>query len=263
MHIAVCIKQVPDTTDVRINPETNTLIRDGVASIINPFDVCAIEEGVRLRDRVGEGSKTTVVSMGPPQVDAALREAISVGADEAVLLSDRAFAGADTWATSLTLAAAMKILKPDLILCGKQAIDGDTAQVGPGIACHLDWPQACYVAKVAEIASGRAVVECLMDTGRETLEVELPAVFTVVSEINEPRLPSLKGKMKAKKADIQVLNLAALGLVAEAVGLKGSPTCVNRIFSPPRRAGGEIAPGETASEMAKFAAARMKEWGVF
>ena len=150
MNIIVCIKQVPETTEVRINPQTNTLIREGVKSIINPFDMYAIEEGVRLKERFG--GKVTALTMGPPQAEAALREAISVGCDEAILVSDRAFAGSDTWATSYTLAGAIrKIGAFDVILCGKQASDGDTAQVGPGISVHLDIPQVTYVKKIEDI----------------------------------------------------------------------------------------------------------------
>ncbi len=258
MNIVVCIKQVPDTTDVRIDPVTNTLVRQGVESIINPFDAYAIEEGVRIRERLGSG-KVIIVTMGPPQAETALREAISLGADEAVLLCSRAFAGGDTWATSLTLSQAMKKLNPDVVLAGKQAIDGDTAQVGPGISCHLDWPQACYVSKIREIEKGRAVVECLMETGKEVLEVELPAVLTVVKEINEPRLPSLKGKMRAKKAEITVWNEADIEADPEKVGLKGSPTAVNRTFSPPRRSGGEIIQAETNNEAGKILVGKIKE----
>ncbi len=258
MNIVVCIKQVPETTEVRIDPVTNTLVRQGVASIINPFDAYAIEEGVRIRERLG-GGKVTVVTMGPPQAESALREAISLGADDVVLVCGRAFAGGDTWATSLTLALAMKKIEPDVVLCGKQAIDGDTAQVGPGISCHLDWPQACYVSKIREIGKGRAVVECLMETGKEVLEVQLPAVLTVVKEINEPRLPSLKGKMKAKKATITTWSEADIGADPEKVGLKGSPTAVNRTFSPPRRGGGEIIQAETAAEAAKILVGKIKE----
>ena len=260
MHIAVCLKQVPDTTDVRINPETNTLVRDGVASIINPFDVYAIEEAVRVKERppCGGSGKVTVITMGPPQAEAALREALSVGADEAVLLTDRAFGGGDTLATSWALACAIRRLAPDLVLCGKQAIDGDTAQVGPGIACHLDWPQACYVSKIVEMASGRAVVECLMDNGRETLEVALPAVMTVVKEINEPRLASLKGKMRAKKAEIVKWGAAEAGADPARVGLKGSPTAVFRVFSPPKRGGGERIEGDGPAEKARILVAKLK-----
>ena len=259
MHIAVCVKQVPDTTDVRIDPATNTLVRSGVASILNPFDAYAVEEGVRLREAQGGDSKVTVLSMGPPQAEAMLRECLSVGADEAVLLSDRAFAGADTWATSWALALALGKLKADLVICGKQAIDGDTAQVGPGIARHLDWPQACYVSKVAELVSGRIVVECLLEAGREVLEVQLPAVLTVVKDVNIPRLPSLKGKMRAKKAEITIWKAADIGADPADVGLNGSPTVVARTFSPPGRSGGEIISGDSAPEKARKLVARLRE----
>lgn len=258
MNIVVCIKQVPDTTEVRIDPQTNTLIREGVDSIINPFDTYAIEEAVRIKERLGEG-KVTILSMGPPQVEAALREAISVGAEEVILLSDRAFAGADTWSTSLTLATALRGMEFDLLLCGKQAIDGDTAQVGPGIACHLDLPQVCYVNKIREISKEKAVVERMMETGIEVIEVELPAVFTVVKDINEPRLPSLKGKMRAKKAEIIIKTAKDIGAAPEEIGLNGSPTVVDKIFSPPKRSGGEMIEGDTAGELAKNVVGKLKE----
>ena len=257
MNIAVCIKQVPDTTDVRLDPATNTLIRQGVESIINPLDTHAIEEGVRIRERLGDG-RVTVVSMGPPQAESALREALSLGADDAILLSSPAFAGGDTWSTSLTLALAMRKLAPDLVLAGKQSTDGDTGQVGPGISAHLDWPQACYVSKIREITKDRAVVECLMDVGKEVLEVQLPAVLTVVKEINEPRLPSFKGKMRAKKATITVWNEKDIEANPEKVGLKGSPTVVSRLFSPPGRGGGEMIQAGSAFETAKIIVEKIK-----
>ena len=185
MNIIVCIKQVPETTDVRINPETNTLIREGVKSIINPFDMYAIEEAARLKERFG--GKAMVLTMGPPQAEAALREAISMGMDEAILVSDRAFAGSDTWASSYTLSAAIRKIKEfDLIICGKQASDGDTAQVGPGIAAHLDLPQITYVKKIEECTQDKLRAERLMEEGFEIIETPLPALITVVKEINEP-----------------------------------------------------------------------------
>ncbi|MCX5714152.1 MAG: electron transfer flavoprotein subunit beta/FixA family protein, partial [Candidatus Omnitrophica bacterium] len=199
MNIVVCIKQVPETTQVRINPETNTLIREGVKSIINPFDMYAIEEAVRLKEKFG--GKATVISMGPPQADAALREAISMGIDEGILVCDRAFAGSDTWATSYTLAGAIKKLGAfDLIICGKQASDGDTAQVGPGISTHLSSPQVTYVKKVEEATDKSMRLERMMEEGFEIIEAPLPLLITVVKEINEPRIPSLKGMMRAKSA---------------------------------------------------------------
>ncbi len=243
MNIIVCIKQVPETTDVKIDPETNTLIREGVASIINPFDTYAIEEGVRLREKFG--GKVTVLSMGPPQAQEALREAISVGADEGVLLSDRAFAGSDTWATSYTLAKAIeKIGAFDIILCGKQASDGDTAQVGPGISTHLDIPQVTYVKKIEEIKENAVKVERMTEGGFEIIEAPIPCLMTVVKEINEPRLPSLRGKMKARKAEIKVMTSKDLDLDPSKIGLNGSPTKVMKIFTPPPRKGGQILQGE-------------------
>ncbi|MFC1808056.1 electron transfer flavoprotein subunit beta/FixA family protein [Candidatus Omnitrophota bacterium] len=242
MNIIVCIKQVPDTANVRIDPMTNTLIREGVESIINPFDMYAIEEAIRVREKVG--GKVTVVSMGPPQAEVALREALSMGADEAVLVSDRAFAGSDTWATSYTLAAAIrKIGSFDIIFCGKQAADGDTAQVGPGIAVHLDIPQVTYVKKIEDISEEGARVQRMTEEGYEVLQTPLPVLLTVVKEINEPRMPSLKGKMKAKSTEILKLTAADLDVEETFLGLNGSPTQVVKIFSPPSREGGEIFTG--------------------
>jgi electron transfer flavoprotein beta subunit len=256
MDIIACIKQVPDTTDVKIDPATNTLIREGVASVINPFDTYAIEEAVRLKEKFG--GKVIALSMGPPQAQQALREAISLGADEAILLSDRAFAGSDTLATSYALASAVKKIGSfDIILCGKQASDGDTAQVGPGISTHLNIPQVTYVKKIEDIASnsGTARVERLVEEGFEIIEVPLPCLMTVVKEINEPRLPSLKGKMKANKAAVTTWTAADLGLEASKVGLNGSPTKVVKIFTPPPRPGGQILkgdPSETACKLAEL-----------
>lgn len=251
MNIIVCIKQVPETTQVQINPETNTLIRKGVKSIINPFDMYAIEEAVRLKEKFG--GKTTVISMGPPQADAALREAISMGIDEGILLSDSAFAGSDTWATSYTLAGAIKKIGGfDLIICGKQASDGDTAQVGPGISMHLDIPQVTYVKKIEEIKDGSMRVERMTEEGFEIIETPLPALLTVVKEINEPRIPSLRGMMKARQAKIATWSQKELGLDSERIGLSGSPTQVIKIFTPPQRSGGQIIPGETQEVVDKL-----------
>ena len=249
MTIIVCIKQVPDTNNVRINPETNTLIREGVASIINPFDMYAIEEAVRLKERLG-GVKTIVLSMGPPQAEDALREALSLGIDEAILVCDRAFAGSDTWATSYTLSKAIeKIDEYSLIICGKQAADGDTAQVGPGIAAHLDLPQVTYVKKIEEIDEKRAKVESLTEEGYEIIETPLPAIITVVKEINTPRLPSLKGKIRSKSAKITKWSAKDLDVENDCLGLNGSPTRVVKIFTPEPRKGGQKFTGD-ASELA-------------
>lgn len=243
MNIIVCIKQVPETTDVKIDPKTNTLIREGVASIINPFDTYAIEEGVRLKEKFG--GKVTILTMGPPQAKEALREAISVGADEAILISDKAFAGSDTWATSYTLAKGIdKVGVFDIILCGKQASDGDTAQVGPGISTHLNIPQVTYVKKIEEIKDSIARLERMVEEGFEIIEVPLPCLMTVVKEINEPRLPSLKGKMRAKNAEIITWTARDLDVDSSKIGLDGSPTKVVKIFTPPPRKGGQILKGE-------------------
>jgi len=244
VNIVVCIKQVPNTTEVRINPETNTLIRDGVESVINPFDTYAIEEAVRLKEKYS--GKVTVITMGPPQAETALREAISLGCDEGVLITDRRFAGSDTWATSYTLSQAIKkVGHVDVIFCGKQASDGDTAQVGPGISTHLDIPQVTYVRKIEEISTEKAKVERLMEDGYEIIETKVPVLLTVVKEINEPRLPSLKGKMKAKSAEIKKLNADDIACNINDIGLNGSPTRVVKIFTPPPRTGGQMLKGET------------------
>ncbi|MFH1458293.1 MAG: electron transfer flavoprotein subunit beta/FixA family protein [Candidatus Omnitrophota bacterium] len=252
MNIIVCIKQVPETTEVKINPETNTLVREGVKSIINPFDMYAIEEGVRLKEKWG--GKVTVLTMGPPQAEAALREAISIGADEGILICDRAFAGSDTWATSYTLSGAIKKIGSfDLIVCGKQASDGDTAQVGPGIATHLDIPQVTYVKKIEEVKDKSMRVERMMEEGFEIIETPLPALLTVVKEINEPRLPSLKGLMRSKSAKIILWSQKELDLDPRKIGLCGSPTQVLKIFSPAPRTGGQMLRGETQEVVEKLA----------
>lgn len=257
MHFVVCIKQVPDTHDVRINPETNTLMREGVESIINPFDMYAIEEAIRLRERLG--GTVTALTMGPPQAETALREAIAMGVNQGILVSDRAFAGSDTWATSYTLSKALaKIGDYTIILFGKQASDGDTAQVGPGVATHLDLPQITYVRKIEEVDESRIVAERLLETGFESIESPLPCVLTVVKEINEPRLPSLKGKMAARKAEIVKWTAEDIGGDPEKLGLNGSPTKVVRIFSPPPREGGEIITGEP-DEIARILAGKLKD----
>ena len=245
MKIAVCLKQVPETTEVKINPETNTLMREGVASITNPFDEFALEEGLLTREKYG--GELHVMTMGPPQAIEILKNALAVGADKVYLLSDRAFAGADTLATAYTLAKTIeKIGGVDLVICGKQAIDGDTAQVGPGIATRLGIPQLTYVAKVREIDPGKKkiVVERMLENGREVVECSLPVVITVMKDINEPRLPSLLGIKKAAKAAIPTWTAQEIGVDENRVGLKGSPTWVWKVFSPEARGGGEILKGE-------------------
>ena len=252
MRVLVCIKQVPDTTQVRINPETNTLMREGVESIINPFDTYAIEEGLRLREKLG--GTVTVLSMGPPQVQDALREAISLGVDEAYLISDRAFAGADTLATAYTLAAGIKkIGEADIIILGRQAIDGDTGQVGPGLAENLAIRHITDVRKIESVdEAGVVIVERLLEEGYVRLKTKLPLLITVVKEINEPRLPSLKGKLRAKKVDITVLSQGDIEVDPDRIGLSGSPTQVMRIFTPPKPKGGKVFSGDVNEVVAQL-----------
>jgi len=248
MNFIVCIKQVPGTTEIKIDPETNTLVREGVAGIINPFDCYAVEEGVRLRERCG--GKVTVITMGPPQAEAALKEAISLGADEAVLVSDRAFAGSDTWATSYVLSKAIeRIGDYDLIICGKQTLDGDTGQVGPGVAEMLKIPFVAYVSEIEEIGDGRLRVRRMVEEGYETIEASLPAVITVSKEINVPRLPSIRGTMKAKSAQVPVWTAGDIGAEEEKAGLAGSPTRVVKIFFPKRERNSEMLEGGAAEQV--------------
>lgn len=260
MEIIVCIKQVPDTTDIKIDPETNTLQREGVPSIVNPYDMYAIEESVRIKEKFG--GKVTAVSMGPPQSVVVLKEAISLGADEAYLLSDPEFAGADTLATAYTISSAIrKIGKYDIIFCGKQAIDGDTAQVGPGIAELLNLPQVTFVRKIEKIKDGFVVVERLMEEGYQILRAPLPVLFSVVKEINEPRFPTLRGKLKAKNTEVRVWDAKLLNIDTNRIGLKGSPTCVVHIFTPPKRKAGKIFKYD-ASTSVKCLLSCLKEDGI-
>jgi len=253
LHAIVCIKSVPGTTEVRINPETNTLMRSEVESIINPFDAYAIEEGLRLKE--AHGGKVTVITMGPPQAEKELKEAVSMGCDEAILLSAREFAGADTWATAYTLAKAIaKIGSYDLILCGKQAIDGDTGQVGPGIANQLHIPQLTYVFKIRAIdfAARTIEVERLVEEGREVARTRLPALLTVVKDINQPRYPTFRGIRIARKMTVPVWGPTDLpDAEARYLGLEGSPTKVIKVFSPPKREGkAEMISAETVKAAA-------------
>ncbi|OGF31390.1 electron transfer flavoprotein subunit beta [Candidatus Falkowbacteria bacterium RIFCSPLOWO2_12_FULL_45_13] len=245
MKIVVCIKQVPDTTDVKIDPVTNTLIREGVPSIPNPYDMHALEMALEIKDRYG--AEVIVVSMGPPQARAVLKKAISLGADEAILLTDRAFAGADTWATSYALAGAIAKINPDIVFCGKQAIDGDTAQVGPGIATRLNFSQLTYVSdfKSVDVEKHEITVVRKLEEGVETVAARLPALLTVLKEANEIRYASLPNLMKSVKYEPPIWDNKIIGLDANLLGLKGSPTQVVKIFSPPLREGGKLI---TASE---------------
>ena len=257
MNVVCCMKQVPDTAEVKIDPETNTLVRAGVESISNPYDTVALEQAVRIREEFG--GRVTVICMGPPQAESSLREALSLGADEAVLLSDRAFAGADTLATSFTLSKAIQTLgrdhPVDLVICGKQAIDGDTAQTGPGIATRLGFTQFTYVVRVDRIDPElrRIQVRRRIESGIEVLEGSLPAVLTVELELVKPRRQSLSAMIRSMRQPITVWNAVSIDAPAQYLGIKGSPTWVKAISSPPSRAGGPQfdATSNTADAVAK------------
>ncbi|KAB2953503.1 electron transfer flavoprotein subunit beta/FixA family protein [Heliorestis acidaminivorans] len=251
MNIAVCLKQVPDTSEVRLDPKTNTLKREGIPSIINPYDAHALEEALTLRDQVG--GQVIVLSMGPPQAVQSLKKAISYGADRAILLTDRVFAGSDTLATSYILTGALQKLMQeepiDLILCGKQAIDGDTAQVGPGIASRLGWPLLTYVSKVEKISpqAREIMVHRKLEEGREVLRASLPALLTVVKEINEIRYAPLPDLIRGATYAVEIWNNEDLHLDPTQLGLKGSPTWVSKTGTPPLREKGEMLGKDQAS----------------
>lgn len=249
MDILVCVKQVPDTAEIKIDPVTNNLIRAGVPSIVNPFDKNALEAAVQLKE--AHGGTVTVLTMGPEQAKDALKECVSVGADKAVLVSDRAFGGSDTYATSYILSQAIKKLGNfDLILCGKQAIDGDTAQTGPAIAEHLGVAQLTYAAKI-QVDGNKITIDRETDEGYEVIEANLPVVCTVVKSINEPRLATIKSKMAANKAQIEVLTAAELtDIDATRIGIKGSPTRVKKTFVPAKREAGQKIKEETGRDTA-------------
>jgi len=231
MNIVVCIKQVPDTAEIRIDPVTNTLIRDGVPSIMNPYDQYALEAALEIKDATG--AKVTVLSMGPPQAKEVLKDAIAMGADAVALISSRAFGGADTLATSATLAAAIKkVGAVDLVLCGKQAVDGDTAQVGPELAEHLGLPQITGATKLV-IEGDKILVNRENEVTTQTLSVKFPALVTVARSEKEPRFASIKGKMKARKAEIPSWDEKAIDISNDIIGLAGSATKVMNVFTPP------------------------------
>ena len=237
MKIICCIKQVPDTTEVKLDPVTNTLIREGVPSIINPDDKAGIEAALRLKEQFG--GTVTIVSMGPPQADVAIREALAMGADEGILLSDRAFGGADTWATSSTIAAAIKKLEYDIIITGRQAIDGDTAQVGPQIAEHLGLPVISY-AEAIEVKESSVVVKRQYDDRYHMVEAKMPCLITALAELNDPRYMTPGGIFDACAAEITTWGRADLKDVDDAnLGLKGSPTKIAKASDKVRKGAGE------------------------
>lgn len=240
MNIVVCVKQVPDTTEVKLDPVKGTLIRDGVPSIINPDDKAALEAALCIREQAG--GKVTVVSMGPPQADVALREALAMGADEAILVTDRAFGGADTWATSYTIASAIKKLDYDLIIAGRQAIDGDTAQVGPQIAQHLGLPQVSYVENIEAVNERSIVLRRQFEDRYHIVEAQLPCLITVLSELNKPRYMSVSGVFDAyREKKVAKITLADLEDVIDKsnIGLGGSPTRVKQSFTKQPKGKGE------------------------
>lgn len=242
MLIVVCIKQVPDTTQVQIDPVTNTLVREGIPFIVNPYDTHALEEALRLKDRFGY--QVAAISMGPPNAEATLKKALALGVDMAILLSDRVFGGADTLATSNVLAAAIRKLQAEvdevgLVLCGKQTIDGDTAQVGPGIASRLGYQQLTLVDRIEQLdfAGKKVRVSRKLEGRHEIVEAPLPAMLTVVRELNRPRYPKVPMRLAAAGATVEVWNNQVLKLDEQKIGLKGSPTWVAKIFSPERIVG--------------------------
>jgi len=258
MKIIVCAKQVPDTNEVKIDPVKGTLIRDGVPSILNPDDANALEAALQIKD-ANPGTTVSVVSMGPPQATYMLRECLAMGADDAVLLSSRTFGGADTCATSTTIAAGIRALGDyDIIFAGRQAIDGDTAQVGPQTAQRLGIPSVTYVQKVREIKKGSVVVERQLEDGFEVIEVNTPCVLTAVKELGEPRYMSVARIEDAYQAEIKIWNEDDVNLKAEDCGLKASPTQVLRSFTPAPKGKGEMLSG-TINEMAATLVGKLQE----
>ncbi len=238
MEIVVCIKQVPDTTEIKINPVTGTLIRDGVPSIMNPDDKGGLEMALRMKDEYG--AHVTVITMGPPQADLVLREALAMGADDAILLTDRKFAGADTLATSNALAGALRTLKWDLIITGRQAIDGDTAQVGPQIAEHLDIPQISYVANLERKSDNEFLVKKETEEGYQMLEVSAPCLLTVLASANKARYMSVPGIVDAYNKEVQLWSADKIDVDETKLGLKGSPTKVLKAFAKGMKQAGQV-----------------------
>ena len=258
MRIVVCVKQVPNTNEIKINPETGTLIRDGVESILNHDDANALEQALQIKDDQPD-TVVTVVTMGPPQAKEMLQECIAMGADEAILLSDRALGGSDTWATSNALAAGIKTIGDfDLILAGRQAIDGDTAQVGPQIAEKLGLPQVTYVKEFRMDGKDICVKRALED-GYEELKLQMPCVLTAIKDLNTPRYMSIRGILKAGQTEIQVWDAEKIGVDRTTVGLKASPTNVFRSFTPKPKGKGITVEGDSAKELAGNLIADLKK----
>jgi electron transfer flavoprotein beta subunit len=237
LKIVVPVKQVPEVAEVQVNEETGTLIRDGVPSILNPFDEYAVEAAIQLKEKYG--GEVTIITMGPPQAKEVLLKALAMGGDKAIHMTDRAFAGADTWVTALTLAEQIKKMEFDIVICGKQAIDGDTAQVGPEIAEILSVPQICYVRHLELTEDEKFVIAHReTDEGYDVVRAKMPVLLTATKGLNEPRLPNIMGIMKAKKKPMEEVNAETLGYDVDKLGLKGSPTQVRKVFPPDRKKGG-------------------------
>lgn len=256
MKIVVCIKQVPDTNEIKINPVTGTLIRDGVPSIMNPDDKGALEMALCLKDKYN--AHVTVITMGPPQADSILREAFAMGADRAILLTDRKFAGADTLATSHALAGALKKMEWDLILAGRQAIDGDTAQVGPQMAEHLSIPQVTYAQDIKYDGKSIFTVNKQTEEGYQILEVESPVLVTVLSTANKARYMSVNGIVESFKKEVEIWGADKIEINEEKLGLKGSPTRVNKAFTKGLKAAGQVYEVE-AEEAVGIIISKLKE----
>lgn len=257
MNIIVCIKQVPDTNEVKLDPKTGTLIRDGVPSIINPDDKSGLEAALVLKDQYD--ANVTVLTMGPPQAEGALREALAMGADEAVLLTDRAFAGADTWATSLTLAKALEKMDYDLIVAGRQAIDGDTAQVGPEMAEHLNIPHVSYVEDMQKDGES-LILKRMFEDGYHKIKIQTPCLITALAEMNEPRYMNVGKVFDAfREKEIKTMTFADLDIEADELGLKGSPTKVKKSFTKGVKAAGVKYDDLDEKEAAKVIVEKLKE----
>ncbi|EDT74386.1 electron transfer flavoprotein subunit beta/FixA family protein [Clostridium butyricum] len=255
MNIVVCVKQVPDTTAVKIDPKTGTLIRDGVPSIINPEDKHALEGALRIKEATG--AKVTVVSMGLPMAKAALREALCMGADEAILLTDRALGGADTLATSKALSGVIAKLDADIVFAGRQAIDGDTAQVGPEIAEHLDIPQVTYVQDV-KVEGETLIVNRALEDGHQVVEVKTPCLLTAIEELNSPRYMNVARIFETNDDEIKVMGAADIDVPVEELGLKGSPTKVKKSMTKEVKGQGELVKQEP-KEAVTYVLGKLKE----
>lgn len=256
MKIVVCIKQVPDTTEVKLDPKTGTLIREGVPSIINPDDKSGLEAALQVKDK--NGAEVIVLTMGPPQADAALREALAMGADRAILLTDRAFAGADTWATSSAIAGALKKLDFDVVIAGRQAIDGDTAQVGPQIAEHLHLPSVTYVDDL-ELADGAIIVKRAFEDGHHKIKIKTPCLITTLKEMNESRYMKVSGIYDAYKEDrVEIWSVNDIEVDPSNLGLNGSPTKVKKSFTKGAKMAGKVFDVD-AKDAAKIIVEKLKE----